>query len=90
MSEDKPLTFELLFTIPQLDSAFMRNPAGGARMKIDIDPATVADANRMLDLMSKSAGVVFAAAVVVVLEPERQEVQSKTTMGKWHRGGTNE
>ena len=64
MSES--LTFNLIFSIPQLDSAFMRNPAGGARMKIDIDPATVQDANQMLDLMASSAGVTFAAVVVVV------------------------
>jgi hypothetical protein len=61
--EDRP--FNLLFTIPQ-HFAFKRNPAGGARLTIDVETATVADANRMLDLCEQSAGVIFAAAVVVV------------------------
>ena len=70
---DAPLTFNLIFSIPQLDSAFMRNPAGGARIKLDIAPETVADANRMLDLMAVSAGVTFAAVVVVVGQPQQEE-----------------
>ena len=73
MREDAPLTFNLIFSIPQLDSAFMRNPAGGARIKLDIAPETVADANRMLDLMAVSAGVTFAAVVVVVGQPQQEE-----------------
>ncbi len=64
MSDD-PLTFQLLFTIPQ-HFAFKRNPAGGARLTIDIETETVHDANRMIDLCERSAGVIFAGAVVVV------------------------
>jgi hypothetical protein len=60
---DRP--YNLIFTIPQ-HFAFKRNPAGGARLTIDIETATVADANRMIDLCEQSAGVIFAAAVVVV------------------------
>jgi hypothetical protein len=80
---DEPLLFNLIFTIPQLDSAFMRNPAGGARMKIDIQTETVEDANRMLDLMVSSAGVTFAAAVVVVnqfkeISTDERETRSET------------
>ena len=68
---NEPLTFQLLFTIPRMASAYARHPDGGARMKIDIEESTVGAANAMLDLMVKSPRAVFAAAVVVVLEPEK-------------------
>jgi hypothetical protein len=81
----EPLTFNLIFSIPQLDSAFMRNPAGGARIKLDIAPETVADANRMLDLMAASAGVTFAAVVVVVGQPQQDEPQA-VRIRTWKKG----
>lgn len=68
MSE--PEAYQILFSIPQIDSAFMRNPAGGGRLKIDIDQATVAAVNAMLDEAVRRAGVSFAAAVVIVGEAE--------------------
>lgn len=63
-----PLTFQLLFTIPRMASAYARHPDGGARMKIDIEESTVAAANAMLDLMVKRPRAIFAAAIVVVLD----------------------
>jgi hypothetical protein len=68
--DDQPLVFQLLFTIPRMASAYARHPDGGARMKLDIDESTVAAANAMLDLMVKRPATIFAAAIVVVKEPE--------------------
>ena len=62
--------YQVLFSIPQIDSAFMRNPAGGGRLKIDIDQATVAAVNAMLDEAVRRSGVSFAAAIVIVGEAE--------------------
>lgn len=67
---DEPLTFQLLFTIPRMASAYARHPDGGARMKIDIEESTVAAANAMLDLMVRRPQATFAAAVVVISEHE--------------------
>lgn len=64
MSNDQ--AYQVLFSIPQIDSAFMRNPAGGGRLKIDVDQATVAAVNAMLDEAVQRAGVTFAAAIVIV------------------------
>lgn len=74
--DNDPLTFQLLFTIPRMASAYARHPDGGARMKIDIEESTVAAANAMLDLMVKRPRAIFAAAIVVVLdeEPPQEEV----------------
>lgn len=58
--------YQILFSIPQIDSAFMRNPAGGGRLKIDIEQSTVAAVNAMLDEAVRRAGVTFAAAIVIV------------------------
>ncbi len=66
MMNDDPLTFQLLFTIPRMASAYARHPDGGARLKIDIEESTVAAANAMLDLMVKRPMSIFAAAIVVV------------------------
>lgn len=70
MSEE-PEAYEILFSIPQIDSAFMRNPAGGGRLKIDIEQSTVAAVNAMLDEGVKRAGVTFAAVVVIVEETQQ-------------------
>lgn len=64
--EDEPLTFNILFTIPRMASAYARHPDGGARMKIDIEESCVAAANAMLDLMVRRPQTTFAAVVVVV------------------------
>ena len=64
--EQGNLVFQLLFSIPQIDSAFMRNPAGGGRLRLDIDQATVAAVNAMLDEAVRRSGVTFAAAIVIV------------------------
>lgn len=81
MSE--PITFNLFFSIPQIDSAFMRNPAGGGRLKLDIDQATVSQVNAMLDMAVARAGTTFAAVVVVVEQPEAiREVQLGWKAGK--------
>lgn len=69
MSED---AYQVLFSIPQIDSAFMRNPAGGGRLKIDIDQATVAAVNAMLDEAVRRSGVTFAAAIVIVGAPAEE------------------
>lgn len=84
MSDD-PLTFELLFTISRMASAYARHPDGGARMKIDIEESAVAAANAMLDLMVKRPRAIFAAAIVVVLEPEeqQQDAQEPTKIISW-------
>lgn len=82
---DEPLTFQLLFTIPRMASAYARHPDGGARLKIDIEESTVAAANQMLDLMVKRPRAVFAAAVVVVLEPEEQQ-QDAPKIVSWQAG----
>lgn len=79
MSDD-PLTFELLFTIPRMASAYARHPDGGARMKIDIEESTVAAANAMLDLMVKHPRAIFAAAIVVVKE-QTGETQAPKVRG---------
>lgn len=63
-------TFQLLFSIPQIDSAFMRNPAGGGRLKIDIEQSTIDQVNAMLDEAVARAGTTFAAAVVIVGEAQ--------------------
>jgi hypothetical protein len=63
---DEAHAYQVLFSIPQIDSAFMRNPAGGGRLKIDIDQATVAAVNAMLDEAVRRSGVTFAAAIVIV------------------------
>ena len=68
MSEE-PLTFNLLFSIPQIDSAFMRNPARGGRIKLDLETACIPDVNAMIDLAVARAGTTFAAVVVVVEQP---------------------
>jgi hypothetical protein len=74
--------YQVLFSIPQIDSAFMRNPAGGGRLKIDIDQATVAAVNAMLDEAVRRSGVTFAAAIVIV----EQEVSfNKETNGRTKR-----
>jgi hypothetical protein len=69
--------YQVLFSIPQIDSAFMRNPAGGGRLKIDIDQATVAAVNAMLDEAVRRSGMTFAAAIVIVEqgEPPTQKVR---------------
>lgn len=77
MSEE---AYQILFSIPQIDSAFMRNPAGGGRLKIDIDQTTVAAVNAMLDEAVRRSGVTFAAAVVIV---EQTQEKSKSAMSKW-------
>jgi hypothetical protein len=75
---DEPLTFQLLFTIPRMQSSYARHPDGGARMKIDIDEATVAEANRMLDLMVKRPATIFAAAIVVVVQEEKPQTKERS------------
>jgi hypothetical protein len=67
---DVPLTFDLLFTIPRMASAYARHPDGGARLKVDIEEASVQAANAMLDLMVRRPATIFAAVVVVVEKPE--------------------
>jgi hypothetical protein len=81
MSERK--TFEILFSIPQIDSAFMRNPAGGGRLKIDVEQSTVAAVNAMLDEAVVRAGTTFAAVVVIVGQPENRE---NTQVVDWREG----
>lgn len=81
--EDAPESFQILFSIPQIDSAFMRNPAGGGRLKIDIEQSTVAAVNAMLDEAVKRAGVTFAAAVVIV--EMTGNPKPKTGMAKWQK-----
>lgn len=61
----------------------MRNPAGGGRLKIDIDQATVAAVNAMLDEAVRRSGVTFAAAVVIVELEEKPE--EKTGLRKWQK-----
>jgi hypothetical protein len=73
MMSDEPLTFQLLFTIPRMASAYARHPDGGSRMKIDIEESAVAAANAMLDLMVKRPRTIFAAVVVVVEEDGKFE-----------------
>lgn len=73
--EETPLTFELLFTIPRMASAYMRHPDGGARLRIDIEESTVQAANAMLDLMVKRPATIFAAVIVVVKEGEGTQEQ---------------
>jgi len=63
-------TFQLLFSIPQIDSAFMRNPAGGGRLKLDVDQSTVDQVNAMIDEAVKRGGVSFAGVVVMVEQGE--------------------
>jgi len=86
VSDEEPLVFNLIFTVAQRDTAFSRNPAGGARMWIEIDRATVPDANRMIDLMEVNDGTVFAAAVVVV----KQEFEEFLSNGRktWSKVNT--
>jgi hypothetical protein len=74
--------YQVLFSIPQIDSAFMRNPAGGGRLKVDVDQATVAAVNAMLDEAVRRSGVTFAAAIVIV---EQEEKKPKTAMSKWQK-----
>jgi hypothetical protein len=76
--EEQPLTFDLLFTIPRMASAYARHPDGGARMKIDIEESTVAAANQMLDLMVRHPQATFAAVIVVVKQPQTEETRVKT------------
>jgi hypothetical protein len=80
MSED---AYQILFSIPQIDSAFMRNPAGGGRLKIDIDQATVAAVNAMLDEAVRRSGVTFAAAIVIV--EQKEPGKPKSAMSKWQK-----
>ena len=75
---DDPLTFDLLFTVPRMASAYARHPDGGARLKIDIEESCVGDANAMLDLMVKHPRLIFAAVIVIVQEPESKENLSET------------
>ncbi len=70
MSED---AYQILFSIPQIDSAFMRNPAGGGRLKVDLDQSSVAAVNAMLDEAVRRSGVTFAAAVVIVGQSEETQ-----------------
>lgn len=77
-------TFQILFSIPQIDSAFMRNPAGGGRLKIDIEQSTVDQVNAMLDEAVMRAGVTFAAAVVIVEEAHGLVTKRKTNRRKDH------
>jgi hypothetical protein len=74
-------TFQVLFSIPQIDSAFMRNPAGGGRLKLDIDQATVDQVNAMLDEAVRRAGVTFAAAVVIVEQEKSDSTQESKVIG---------
>lgn len=83
MSEDAPLAFNILFTIPRMASAYARHPDGGARMKIDIEESCVGDANAMLDLMVKRAGTTFAAVVVVVREESSQAAEPTPSVVDW-------
>jgi hypothetical protein len=91
MSEEQPLTFQLLFTIPRMASAYARHPDGGARMKIDIEESTVAAANQMLDLMVKRPRAIFAAAIVVILEPEeaQQDAPKEDKVISWKERAAN-
>jgi hypothetical protein len=74
-------TFQVLFSIPQIDSAFMRNPAGGGRLKIDIEQSTVDQVNAMLDEAVRRAGVTFAAAVVIVEQEKSDSTQESKVIG---------
>jgi hypothetical protein len=74
-------TFQVLFSIPQIDSAFMRNPAGGGRLKIDIEQSTVDQVNAMLDEAVRRAGVTFAAAVVIVEQEKSDSTQASKVIG---------
>jgi len=67
---DERQSFNILFSIPQIDSAFMRNPAGGGRLKIDFDQSTVDQVNAMIDEAVKRGGVSFAGVVVMVEQGE--------------------
>lgn len=89
MSNDTPRTFRLLFSIPQIDSAFMRNPAGGGRVKLDLDQACLDDVNAMLDEAVARAGVTFAAVVVMVeQESAEQTTDEPLPFGMKRRGKT--
>lgn len=81
--------FQILFSIPQIDSAFMRNPAGGARMKIDIDQATVAAASAMMDAVNARSGTVFAAAIVIVEQAAAEPHAEPPRFGMKRRGKAN-
>jgi hypothetical protein len=82
MVSEGPLTFQLLFTIPRMASAYARHPDGGARLKIDIEESTVAAANAMLDLMVKRPRTIFAAVIVVVSEEEAEQ-SAQPTIKTW-------
>jgi hypothetical protein len=62
MSED---TFQVLFSLPHHYS-YKRNPAGGARLTIDIGRESVKEVERLLDLAEISDGLILAGAWVVV------------------------
>jgi hypothetical protein len=79
VSEDAPLTFDLIFTLPDYNAS-KRHIAGGARGQIDIQEESVAAFHRMCDHAAAHHGTVFASVVVVVAtneaEPEKPKVIS--------------
>ena len=58
-------TFQVLFSLPHHYS-YKRNPAGGARLTIDIGRESVKEVERLLDLAEISDGLILAGAWVVV------------------------
>lgn len=72
MSDDQPLHFQLLFTLPDYNVT-KRHLVGGARGQIDIPEEAMEAWERMVTFAVRHKGAIFAAAVVVVMESEEEE-----------------
>lgn len=85
---EKADTFEVLFSLPHHYS-YKRNPAGGARLTLDIARESVKEVERLLDLTEISDGLILAGAWVVVEQGGKQVrvkiEEEKHGLGKWQK-----
>lgn len=72
-------TFEVLFSLPHHYS-YKRNPAGGARLTIDIGRESVKEVERLLDLAEVSDGLILAGAWVVVEQGGKKVRKKKQSL----------
>lgn len=72
MTDDQPLHFQLLFTLPDYNVT-KRHLVGGARGQIDIPEEAMEAWERMVTFAVRHEGAIFAAAVVVVVENKEEE-----------------
>lgn len=71
MSDDEPLAFNLILTLPDYN-ATKRHTVGGARGQMDIAEETVDEWERMVTHAVKHKGTIFAAVFVVVVNNEAE------------------